>query len=74
MREKIMLIYAFLRDLNYLKTNIIIHVLEMLHVALIMHITRHSMKCHSAFHMHGNIVSSRACVHGNGYTPFLVNM
>ena len=27
-----------------------------------------------AFHMHGHITSSRVCVHGVGYSPFLVNV
>ena len=26
------------------------------------------------FHMHGHIASSRVCVHGVGYSPFLVNV
>ena len=27
-----------------------------------------------AFHMHGDIASSRVYVHGIGYSPFLVNV
>ena len=67
-----MLIYVLLMDVNYVE-NIIIHVLKMLHVVLILHVTFYNMKWHIACHMHRDIASSRVCVHGIGYSPFLVN-
>ena len=54
--------------------NIIIHVLIMLHVVLILHVTCYSMKWHNCISYDGDIMSSRVCVHGIGYSPFLVNV
>ena len=54
--------------------NIIIHVLVMLHIALIIHVTRYGMKWHTRISYARDIALSRMCVHGIGYSPFLVNM
>ena len=56
-------------DANYMKTNIIIHVSVMLHV-----VTWYGMKWHIRISYARDIASSRVCVHGNGYSPFLVNV
>ena len=54
--------------------NIIIHVLKMLHVVLILHVTCYSMRWHNCISYARDIAPSRVCVHGIGYSPFLVNV
>ena len=65
------MLFFFFRCKLYVE-NIIIHILNMLHVVIILHVTCYSMKWHNCISW--DIVSSWVCVHDIGYSPFLVNV